>query len=94
MAQLDVKQVFNRELAIPNINTHRELGLALKDCQAFENDADLTSSLNQLSEITGTDQVGVGIKNVLMTVGQAKRDRDNFPGTFAEMMAQQMANTN
>ncbi|KAG9234481.1 vesicular-fusion protein-like protein sec18 [Amylocarpus encephaloides] len=94
MSQLDLKQVFNRELAIPNIKDHQELGAALKASRVFDKDSDLTSSLNELRGITGTDEVGVGIKNVLTTVGQAKRDRDNFAGTFADMMAQQMAASN
>ncbi|RDL41279.1 p-loop containing nucleoside triphosphate hydrolase [Venustampulla echinocandica] len=91
MVQLDVKQTFNRELAVPNINTHEELKTALREFGSFENESDLIESLNELRAITGTDKVGVGIKNILTTVGQAKRDRNNFPGTFADMMAQQMA---
>ncbi|CAG8960642.1 hypothetical protein HYFRA_00013520 [Hymenoscyphus fraxineus] len=94
MAQLDLKQIFNRELAIPNINTHQELAAALQEFGGFENPSDLAASLNELRDITGTDQIGIGIKNVLTTVGQAKRDRENFPSTFADMMAQQMANLN
>lgn len=92
MTQLDLKQIFNRELAIPNINTHKELAAALTEFGGFDNGSDLTASLNELRSITGTDQIGIGIKNVLTTVGQAKRDRENFAGTFADMMAQQMAN--
>ena len=94
MAQLDLKQTFNRELAVPNINTHTELATALREFGGFDREDEMVASLNELREITGTDQVGIGIKNVLTTVGQAKRDRENFAGTFADMMAQQMANSN
>lgn len=91
MVQLDMKQTFNRELAVPNINTHEELRTALIEFGAFENESDLNQSLTELRDITGTEKVGLGIKNILTTVGQAKRDKNNFPGTFADMMAQQMA---
>ncbi|EPE29316.1 P-loop containing nucleoside triphosphate hydrolase [Glarea lozoyensis ATCC 20868] len=94
MAQLDLKQIFNRELAVPNINTHAELASALREVGGFDREEDMTASLNELKDITGTDQIGVGIKNVLTTVGQAKRDKLNFVGTFADMMAQQMASNN
>ena len=94
MAQLDLKQIFNRELAVPNINTHTELASALREVGGFDREDDMTASLNELRDITGTDQIGVGIKNVLTTLGQAKRDKQNFAGTFADMMAQQMASNN
>lgn len=91
MRQLDLQQIFNRELAVPNINTHVELASVLREVQAFDNEADLAESLNELREITGTDQVGVGIKKVLLAVGEAKQEEGNMAGRFAEVVAQQMA---
>ncbi|TVY19727.1 Vesicular-fusion protein sec18 [Lachnellula arida] len=91
MRQLDLQPVFDRELAVPYIQSHKELAAVLREIGAFENDGDLAASLNELGEITQTDQVGVGIKKVLTAVGQAKRDVENFPSRFAEMMAQLIA---
>ncbi|TVY32970.1 Vesicular-fusion protein [Lachnellula occidentalis] len=91
MRQLDLQPVFDRELAVPYIQSHKELAALLREIGAFENDAALAESLNELGEITQTDQVGVGIKKVLTAVGQAKRDVSNFPSRFAEMMAQLIA---
>ena len=91
MRQLDLQPVFDRELAVPYIQSHKELAALMREIGAFENDADLAASLNELGEITQTDQVGVGIKKVLTAVGQAKRDVENFPSRFAEMMAQLIA---
>ncbi|CZS96434.1 probable NsfA protein [Rhynchosporium graminicola] len=91
MRQLDLQQIFNRELAVPNINTHSELAAVLREVNAFDNDSDLTESLNELRDITGTDQVGVGIKKVLLAVGEAKQEEGNMAGRFAEVVAQQMA---
>ncbi|KAL2069972.1 hypothetical protein VTL71DRAFT_14652 [Oculimacula yallundae] len=91
MRQLDLQQIFNRELAVPNINTHAELAAVLREVNAFDNDSDLAESLNELRDITGTDQVGVGIKKVLLAVGEAKQEEGNMSGRFAEVVAQQMA---
>lgn len=91
LRQLDLQQVFNRELAVPNINTHAELASVLREVQAFENEGDLVASLNELKDITGTEEVGVGIKKVLLAVGEAKQDESRAPERFAEVVAQQMA---
>jgi len=91
MRQLDLQPLFDRELAVPNIQSHRELAAVLREIGAFDSDADMAESLNELGEITGTEQVGVGIKKVLTAVGQAKRDVSNFPSKFAEMMSQLIA---
>lgn len=91
MRQLDLQQIFNRELAVPNINTHSELASVLREVQAFDNESDLAESLNELRDITQTDQVGVGIKKVLLAVGEAKQEEGNVISRFAEVVAQQMA---
>jgi vesicle-fusing ATPase len=91
LRQLDLQQIFNRELAVPNVNTHSELASVLREVQAFDSDADLAQSLNELQEITGTNEVGVGIKKVLLAVGEAKQEEGNMAGRFAEVIAQQMA---
>jgi vesicle-fusing ATPase len=92
MKQLDLQPIFNRELAVPNVNTFSELASVLREAQAFETEADLAQSLNELQEITGTsERVGLGIKKVLLSVGEAKQDPENSPVRFAEIMAQQIA---
>ncbi|TVY71216.1 Vesicular-fusion protein sec18 [Lachnellula suecica] len=91
MRQLDFQPLFDRELAIPYIQTHKELATVLKEINAFESDSDVAESLNELAAITGSDRIGVGIKKVLTAVGQAKRDPDNVPSKFAEMMSQLIA---
>lgn len=62
MRQLDLQQIFNREIAVPNINSHKELASVLREVEAFDSESDLAESLNELRDITGTDQVGIGIK--------------------------------
>lgn len=92
MKQLDLQQIFNRELAVPNVNTFSELASVLREAQAFDSESDLTQSLNELKEITGSDdRVGLGIKKVLLGVGEAKQDPESSPLRFAEIMGQQIA---
>jgi vesicle-fusing ATPase len=91
LKQLDLQAIFNRELAVPNVNTHSELASVLREVQAFESENSLVESLNELRETTGTDQVGVGIKKVLLAVGEAKQEVGNVESRFAEVIAQQMA---
>jgi vesicle-fusing ATPase len=64
----------------------------LREAQAFESEAEIKQSLNELADITGNgERVGLGIKKVLLSLGEAKQDRENFPSRFAEIMAQQIA---
>jgi vesicle-fusing ATPase len=74
------------------VNTFPELASVLREAQAFESESDLAQSLHELQEITGdSERVGLGIKKVLLSVGEAKQDSDNPPLRFAEIMAQQIA---
>jgi vesicle-fusing ATPase len=91
MRQLDFQQLFNRELAVLNINTHNELTAVLREVRAFDNDSDLAESLNELRDITSTDRIGIGIKKVLLAIAEAKQDKGNVIGRFAEVIALQMA---
>jgi len=100
LRQLDLQQIYNREIAVPNINSHTELASVLREVNAFENERDLAFSLQELKDMTGTEQVGVGIKKVLLAVGEAKQEElasNGGPGgsgmasRFAEVISQQMA---
>lgn len=85
---------------MPNINSHTELASVLREVNAFENEADLRASLHELKDITGTEQVGVGIKKVLLAVGEAKQEElasnggmggSGMATRFAEVISQQIA---
>ncbi|TAQ90114.1 hypothetical protein B7494_g1576 [Chlorociboria aeruginascens] len=91
LKQLDLQPIFNRELAVPNVSTHTELASILREVQAFDSEDELRQSLTQLQEITGTDQVGVGIKKVLLGIGEAKQEVGNVATRFAEVISQQIA---
>ena len=91
MRQLDLQPIFNYELAVPSIRTLAELAAVLREVGAFDNEEDLTQSLNELRETTGSDSVGVGIKKVLLGVEKAREDANDVPTRFAEIMAQHIA---
>ncbi len=93
LQQLDLYSSFDRELAVPNVNTHAELASVLREVRAFDSDRDMTESLNAIRQITGTDEVGVGIKRVLLGIETAKQTPDDMVERFADVMAKTMASS-
>jgi len=93
LKQLDLQPIFNRELAVPNVNTYPELAAVLREVGAFDSETELSASLAELKDITGgAEEIGVGIKKVLMGVGEAKQEEEgNVGARFADVMAQQIA---
>lgn len=91
MRQLDLQPIFNRELAVPNIQNHSELASVLREVGAFDSESDIAETMNELRSITGTDQVGVGVKKALLAVGEAKQEEGNMAARFAEVISQVIA---
>lgn len=91
MQQLDLQQIFDAEIAVPNVNTFKELASVLREVQAFEDENQLVSSLNTLRDITDTDHIGIGIKKVLHAVRLAQQDEGNMIDRFAEVISQRIA---
>jgi len=90
MQQLDLFSSFDREVPVPNVNSHNELAKILREVRAFDSETDIAEALNELRDLTGTDEVGVGIKRVLRNVETARVD-DDGPRTFADAMAKTRA---
>jgi vesicle-fusing ATPase len=93
MQQLDLYASFDRELAVPNVNTHAELASVLREVRAFRSEGDMAESLNVLRETTGTNDVGVGIKRVLLGIETARQTPDDMVERFADVMAKTMASS-
>jgi vesicle-fusing ATPase len=93
MQQLDLYASFDRELAVPNVNTHAELASVLREVRAFRSESDMAESLNVLRETTGTNDVGVGIKRVLLGIETARQTPDDMVERFADVMAKTMASS-
>ncbi|RDW64925.1 AAA-domain-containing protein [Coleophoma cylindrospora] len=82
--------IFNREIAVPNVNSASELASILRQVKAFESEADLAQALNELQEATGADEIGLGIKSVLLAVAEARRSGQQAPSAFADIVRQQI----
>lgn len=90
LQQLNLVRSFNKQVAVPNVNDHNELASVLREVKAFDNEEDVEKSLHEIRETTQSDELGVGIKDVLFSIATA-RQSDDKPGRFAEEMATMMA---
>jgi vesicle-fusing ATPase len=87
LTQLDLFSRFDAEIAVPNVNSQRELGHILQESNAFE---DIDRALREIEESTGSKDIGVGIKKILTGIETAKQDQD-VPGRFARVMSRAIA---
>ncbi|KAI9652840.1 MAG: transport between ER and Golgi ATPase protein [Alyxoria varia] len=90
MRQLDLMDVFDHKIAVPNVSTFQELDRVLELEDTFQEESERQKAIGMLSELAGQDgrsqEVGVGIKRVLAAVRQARRSADNQEAVFAEKM--------
>lgn len=86
LQQLDVFNSFDSDLAVPNVNTHAELAHILEESGAFESSAEAQSAMQEIQKITSSEEIGVGIKKILLGLETAKQDTD-MTGRFAGVMA-------
>lgn len=89
LQQLDLFNRFDAEIAVPNINTQQELAHILQKSGAFS-DNDVQRTIGEIQEVTGNQEIGVGIKKILTGIETAKQDED-MPGRFARVMASAIA---
>ncbi|KAF2279561.1 AAA-domain-containing protein [Westerdykella ornata] len=89
LTQLDLFNRFDAEIAVPNVNTQAELAHVLRESGAFS-DQDLQRAIGEIQEITGSAEIGVGIKQILTGINTAKQDQD-LPGRFARIMSRHIA---
>lgn len=89
LTQLDLFARFDAEIAVPNVNTQGELANVLRESGAFS-DSDQQRAITEIEEITGSAEVGVGIKKILTGIETAKQDQD-VPGRFARVMSRAIA---
>ena len=93
--QLDLASCFDRELGVPNVATHAELAAICREVRAFDSEAELGASLEALREATGSQEVGVGVKRVLLAVETARQTPGGAGGEraerFADVVARMMA---
>ncbi|KAK2610171.1 hypothetical protein N8I77_003624 [Diaporthe amygdali] len=89
LQQLDFTDtVFDKEIAVPSLSGLNELELVLREQQTFRDGASMVEAMNLVAEATqGSNQVGVGIKDILKIAESAKAlDEDTKASWFAEEM--------
>ncbi|KAF2688014.1 AAA-domain-containing protein [Lentithecium fluviatile CBS 122367] len=89
LQQLDLFSRFDADIAVPNVNSQAELASVLQHSGAFS-ESDQQRAIGEIQEITGSAEVGVGIKKTLLAIQTAKEDQD-VPGRFARVMSQAIA---
>lgn len=94
-SMLDQHGVFawDREIAVPAVKDHRELQALLQASGKFSGPADINESLNELQTLTGTQEVGIGVKAVFSALETAAV-RDPLPISLAEDISAIMASRN
>ena len=75
LQQLDVFKSFDSEIPVPNVNAYQELQYILHQSGAFHGQ-DIERALREIQSNTGSDQIGVGIKKILLGIETAKKDTD------------------
>jgi vesicle-fusing ATPase len=83
---------FDAEIEVPPVNTQAELAHILEGSGAFS-DHDKQRAIAEVQEITGSDQVGIGVKKILTAIKTAKQDED-VAGRFARVISRAIANNN
>ncbi len=89
LQQLGISGCFNADLAVPNVNTHAELRHVLRESGAFE-EREQERAIAEIRDVTRREEVGVGIKNILLGIETAKQDED-MVGRFVGVVARAVA---
>lgn len=87
LQQLDLFTAFDSDIAVSNVNHSHELSYILKQSGVFQ---EPDRAIRKLKEMTGTENVRVGIKKVLLGIETAKQDLDREE-RFAHVMARAVA---
>ena len=85
LSQLDLFNSFDADIAVPNVNTHAELAHVLRESRAFT-EQDHARAIREIQELTRNEEVGVGVKKILLGIETARQDED-MPGRFASVIA-------
>ncbi|CAJ2511844.1 Uu.00g074690.m01.CDS01 [Anthostomella pinea] len=84
---------FDREIAVPAVKDHRELEQLLMASGKFSGPDDINEALTELQNITGTQDIGIGVKAVFSALETASV-RDSLPISLAEDISALMAARN
>ena len=92
LQQLDLWTSFDSDIAVPNVSRHKELAFIMEQSGVF---GDVGRGIQELREMTASDNVGVGVKKILLGIETAKQDQDRearFAQTIARAVQQMSYN--
>ena len=75
LQNLDMYNHFNADLSVPNLQSYEDLAKVMQESKAFSNE-DIGRALHEIKDITGSEDIGVGIKKILLAIETAKQDSD------------------
>jgi len=90
LQQLDVFSHFNADIPVPNLNKYDELAYVMRESKAFSAQ-DVQRAISEIRDITRRDELGVGIKKILLAIETARQDSDmaaRFAGVISRAVAE------
>jgi vesicle-fusing ATPase len=85
LSQLDLLNSFDAEIAVPNVANQKELQAVLGELGLFAHQ-DQGRVLAEIEQYTGTKELNVGIKKVLMAAETARQDVNDTVGRFVSFV--------
>jgi vesicle-fusing ATPase len=90
LQQLDIFNSFDSDIPVPNVKNHEELKFILEKNGAFS-PQDIGRALREIRDMTGSEELGVGVKKILSGIETAKQDHEDMSGRFAAVIARAVA---
>jgi len=90
LQQLEMFGHFNSDVSVPTLRTFDELALVMRESKAFGGE-DVRHAIEEIRQITRSEEVGVGVKKVLLGIETAKQDTGNMASRFASVVARAIA---
>ena len=85
LEQLGLLGCFNEGIAVPGVSSHSELAHILRVLQVFQSPGEQRAALEELHNLTGTTNLDVGIRKILMSVETARQDEDMVKRFVSDM---------
>ncbi|KAF8533957.1 P-loop containing nucleoside triphosphate hydrolase protein [Trichophaea hybrida] len=85
LSQLDLLNSFDAEIAVPNVANQKELQAVLGELGLFA-PQDQGRVLEEIEQYTGTKELNVGIKKILMAAETARQDVNDTVGRFVSIV--------
>ncbi|KAF8253837.1 AAA-domain-containing protein [Wilcoxina mikolae CBS 423.85] len=85
LSQLDLLNSFDAEIAVPNVANQKELQAVLGELGLFA-PQDQGRVLGEIEQYTGTKELNVGIKKILMAAETARQDVNDTVGRFVSIV--------